>query len=518
MSAIEDFKSSISEMSPFQMDRFEIYDIMAAAFVCVCPFECRTGGLRDDDLIELIKQYKQSKRINRFEQLLEGLFEWSDYVLIECDEEEQKCLLFTLIRYIDSECPYTPPSTADSYEEFTSLNKKHKNVVRIVPRHENMISRLMSSAIAAKEAKDGRKKTGGLWGRNHANTRGINDCIHNFSFVLFSREIMPRFVVSNRSITEDLHNCFIRQNLQLKIAICPLSGHNLFQMFDVKLENGPTRADGHFHIEGPIGNAEETILERCRIALERCKQEGVNIVIFPEMLLTSKVVTQICNDLLPAYYISDNHRMPDLWFVWLGSVWENSENISIVIDGYGQKVLEHKKHVAFVHRDEATGRKYKEYLKKEVEPTLPFLDVPHMLRAATAICRDLTNDHLTTLTKELWADMMVAPAFSPVDRITNAHITPMIIEHVIAVICNACSAFCNSTAQIVDCIGKVGERIDFCYLGLPKKVGMQNMPHYYDLKFEAECKDCDQFCRGRIFTISFTECADEGYTPKVVEA
>jgi len=293
-------------------------------------------------------------------------------------------------------------------------------------------------------------------------------------------------------------------NLVDTIMVYIRNFRSLFQIDETRQSND----EGVFSVGEPIGETEELLLQRCKESLSRCEDFNVDLAIFPEMLFTDYIQKNVQEFVRNLW----SERMP--WFIWLGSAWANRTNKCMVIDRYGKQVLEHRKHTPYEYK--VNGIKYCEDLKQDDRKSLHLIDVPDMFRIGTAICRDITNDNVTTLAKELLSDMMIIPSFSKVDGISDAHIKPMIIEKIITIVCNACSALCDED-QISLNIGKdrIGQPIDFCYLGMPKKEETRNQVALYPVSFSESCLKCEQTCLGCIFSISFDEYDEGMYTSKV---
>ena len=157
---------------------------------------------------------------------------------------------------------------------------------------------------------------------------------------------------------------------------------------------------------------------------EICKEKHVDIAVFPEMIFNRKMQEEIRE------YVKNSQQPEESFplFTWVGTSWEDRSNQCMVIDQYGKVVFEQKKHVSYefklIPEKESTDNRVHTAWKKEQKITLRedlepqpewlvhFLDMPGFFRIATAICRDISDDYLGALLKELYCDMVIIPAFS----------------------------------------------------------------------------------------------------------
>lgn len=110
--------------------------------------------------------------------------------------------------------------------------------------------------------------------------------------------------------------------------------------------------------------------------------------------------------------------------------------------------------------------------------------------------------------------MVIIPAFSSLNRLTKRKIETLVLDRIVVVVCNACSALKdNKDAANL----KQGENLPFCYICLPAKEPDDNAVAYHKVKIDERCQECMQYCPGHMFSISFSECVQRGtcYSAKV---
>lgn len=485
-------------------DTGNIFDIMAAAYKALSPFEPMVPMGQDPSLHDYISCFSQQYNVNQaFDELKEELLNWlSKQLNLSNDTLREK--LFFLIRLIDGKCVRSEKSfLPDSYIRYYALNHLFQNEICILPRPQNGAIDLLSASI--------KKKSGyGFFGRNYSRTSDISGYLKNF-IIYRKTDITPRIVIPNyyREILQELE----RKEHKLKVAIFPLSSLNLNRIFLTKEEI--FNKEGLFYIESPIDTEERQILERCKEALKICQNHQVDIAVFPEMLFTSKNQHAIIDFIKNNDCYTEGTRFP--WFIWLGTAWIGKENKCMVIDQYGKIVFEQKKYVPYEYKKKDMGNipetgttdktVIREALSHEEDRVANFLDLPGFLRIATAICRDISDNHLVTTLKELYSDMVVIPAFSGTDRLTERYITPLALERIISLVCNACSALCGESQKCLEINEQlIGQKHIFSYLCLPAKWSKDNAADYHTAHYTPLCKECEKCCNGYIWEISFTRC------------
>lgn len=478
-----------------------IYDIMAASYKLLCPFEPAMIRSKDEYLIEIVSCYaERADDFFSYFDLVAKLRSWIDTQRKE-KPEEIKCRLFFLIRLISEKCAksvYLPH--VDLYTRYSSLNTLLAEEIVILPRFESTPMKMISDKIAEESGGYG------FYGRNYASSVDISGYINNFIIIRANGNIRPIMNIPRDYVL--LKNDLETKNYQLKIGLFPLSDRYIGEIFWM---NESTQ-NHLFDVVKPLGDYGQLLLERCKKALMICKDHEVDIVVFPEMLLTNSVQNEIRCFLRGS-------RNPEKFprFIWLGTTWSKRTNKCSVIDRYGNIVFEQNKYVPYEYKTEmndGTKVAIREDLSHNDYWNVNFIDIPGLFRIATAICRDISSDYLTAFLKEVYSDMVIIPAFSRSNRLTKRKIETLVLDRIIVVVCNACSALKDykNAANL-----KQGENLPFCYICLPAKEPDDNAVAYHKVKIDERCQECMQYCPGHMFSISFSECVQREtcYSAKV---
>lgn len=486
-----------------------IFDIMAAACKVLEPFEAALLEVPDGELCGIVSCFSEalSNKNPAFARLKKELSKWAENFRHRDDYEIRKAML-GLVRLIDSKCVrFQETSLPDTYEECFSRNKLLKEEICIFPRRKHIAVGMLAGSIASMENRKGRS---GYFGRNYSVTAGISSVL-NYFFVLKTEKIICP-VLHIPSYSKEVEDDFHRKGKKLRIGIFPFTNRNLRSIFTIheKLSE-PDR--GVFSIGDIADDQEKEMIRRCKQELLECTKRQVDIAVFPEMLFTEKMREEVITFVKKA----GNSEREFPWFIWLGTIWEERQNKCCVIDRYGNLVFEQNKYVPFVyseHSDTKQNREqgnapvsYTEDIRKDKNWYVHILDISDLYRIATAICRDTSDGSLLELVKSLCCDLLVVPAFSETDRLTGRNIRPLIMEQMIAVVCNSCSAQCRPKEKkfYID-PGMVGADLPFCYVGLPAKKRKDNDADFHQVKYNRHCADCDIYCRGHFFTIDFSKC------------
>lgn len=510
--------NAYNHFESYMRDARNIFDIMAATYKVLDPFEPMVPIGQDFVLGDIISRFSErNDPYQAFSELKEELLKWF-YDHREMSRNEFREKLFFLIRLIDGKCVWFEKSfLPDSYIGYFSLNHLFQNDICILPRSQNGAMDLLSESI--------KKKSGyGFYGRNYSRTSSISGYLNNF-IIYMRRGIKPRIIIPNYH--KDILQEFKQKKYKLKVGIFPLSNLNLKRIFRTKEEI--VDREGLFYVDSPMEEQEQQLLERCKEALNICREKCVDIAVFPEMLFTNRNQHAIIDYIRASDSCDKGMHFP--WFMWLGTVWAEKENKCMVIDQYGKIVFEQKKFVPYEYRKEYTenisgistinGKKtdqknamekvvIRETLSHEKDWVVNFLDLQGVLRIATAICRDISDNQLTATLKELYSDMVVIPAFSGADRLTERNITPLALEKIISLVCNACSALCDDSQEKLEINDQmIGKEQVFSYLCLPAKRPNDNVADYHVAYYTSLCQECEKGCSGYIWEIDFIKCEIE---------
>lgn len=485
------------EFEVYVRESESVFDIMAAAYKLLVPFENEMVMTRDDVLQNAVYRFSENRdHIGAIENLRCDLIQWSRSQR-KIDTEEIRHKLFLIIRLIDSKCAPYEYVCFGKYTKCFSLNELLQDQVTILPRFGEGLMKKLDQTIRTETEY-------GFYGRNYARTAGVSGSIHNFIIFKAKEKVKPVINVSRdyREIQKHVEE----NKFRLKIGLFPFSNKNISEIFEIQ---EICEGEGVFSIRKPWDGQEKILFERCKKALLKSMKYDLDLAVFPEMLLTETVR----RDIICFVKNSDNREGEFPRFIWLGTAWFDGRNTCIVIDRYGNIVFEQNKFIPYEYtKKDGENRKIRirEGLSGRKCSEINFLEIPGVLRIATAICRDISDYDLTALLKEGCCDAVIIPAFSKTDRLVSREVTPLALEHIITVVCNACSSLCEEGQHNWYVNGEmVGKKLPFCFICMPGKGTEDNAPVYHKVCYSEKCKDCERYCHGYFFTISFADCVSE---------
>lgn len=155
----------------------------------------------------------------------------------------------------------------------------------------------------------------------------------------------------------------------LKIAMVPFSRKNMF----VELQNGVKEYT-------PYEN-EEYVYKCCISLLEKLERESVDIVVFPELVMTLELKDRIRKWLNKKFGAQSNTKL-----IFLGSYYENNVNRCALLAGNGRQLLTNDKRNAFEYRD-SHGNIHREKLGN-FSKIITMMDISGLGRIYYDICKD----------------------------------------------------------------------------------------------------------------------------------
>lgn len=232
--------------------------------------------------------------------------------------------------------------------------------------------------------------------------------------------------------------------------------------------------------------------------LEKCIQEGYQVVVFPEFICSPAV-----HDAIQKYLENYRRRSGKLLLVVAGTGWYKDKdgkgnNILKVYDYNGKLIGEQYKHAAFHKEGEiisseqdtdgiTTGiRSGSSEMLSEPGKKLLILDVQGIGRIAFAVCRDICDDAPENLTTRVLydfdPDFVFVPAWSSsIQRGFESKFGVFADKGIISVLCNACEA----RRRIIEKGGAIG------MVGVPSYSGSAEpkLPGTWQILSEPECAE-----------------------------
>ena len=433
-----------------------IYDIFAAA----CKAFGDYGVQKTSDyvvenyreLINIIAEFDQSCKYRpfpSFADLREKVMAW----LISLENRAKITFhdVYALINNIDRIHCYEMPDTTFSKRKeeehviiIPALNNISLTTVRILPRLNETLTEKMNSACERETEQGFRKR--GVGDSGDLNSELFNYYVHDVAKEKFT-PIIHRFTKSDADIVSQRLNNKKKEKKGhfLTVGLFPLWGGNPNKTLNIKYTNNTS--NNTYYIKEMVDCSEIKLQTRFIQAITQCEAKGVDIVIFPEMIMTRKILLAIIEHIkkIPA------ERLPVLMV--MGSIWETSEekgtldkrNVSVVLSCWGEAVIEQRKLTPFCY--EKPGHDYgssNNPWHKEVlsggDQSIHIIDIEGIGRFSTNICIDVKNSQLITLLKRLRVDVVLAPAFSRSRELKDELKSLTSGYWSIVLLCNSCSA------------------------------------------------------------------------------
>ncbi len=230
---------------------------------------------------------------------------------------------------------------------------------------------------------------------------------------------------------------------RLKIAVCPVGRADLLAPERYACD-GPAGKQRLFRINGLKDEA--YIHDRCAAAIVRAAEEGADIVIFPEMLGSERLVG-------PAFYEETARAvkerggsMPGL--ILLPTWWHDNKNALFVLDAAGRWLCVQEKQFPFVYTNDKTEKNkdgddlaYCEDLR-EIDRTIHMVHIPDVGRFAFPICRDfLETDYAFLMLQQLRATFLLCPSYTLHKKQFDLTAPGAIPYGCYVLWCNTCAAF-----------------------------------------------------------------------------
>ena len=531
-----------------------IYDIMAAVCLALSPYSSQ--NIRDYDcnnikyqpLKDCIQAYENGmnntpdEKNGLFDELQKAINKW-----LENQRDNMKEIeyidIYSVINNIDSiytfkwhresdpsKQPFEPDrlplslksSAKESEEPFIRLNKTHSESYNILPKYKNLLAGKMNKACKKKTNKDFRDfrtdHEGNTLSAKLNNYVIINVAPESYFPIIHCVSGNNALIISDRLRAKK--DC-------LKVGMFPLWAGNANNTLNFKYTANT------FYIDGIPKEFEESLLERLKKALDRCKEKKVDIAIFPEMIMTRKNLDAIINR------IKKEHADDLPILMVMGTIWEtvneNGEliriNESVVLSCFGEVVAtQRKKLPAFWKKPDHIYAKGEKGHEEELamDRSIHMIDIEGVGRFSILICKDVLDDNIMPLLKSLYTDMVFVPAFSTSSKFTG-ELDPLTTVFWVSVLfCNACSALYSKESERIkaEWIGAewipnelIGDNIkgddreevktDYLEIGFvrtPSKEGSEQNIHHKPLHFLPSCISCEsRECPGRFFNIYYTE-------------
>lgn len=399
---------------------------------------------------------------------------------------------YCIIKTIDTNYEYKSRNftlSFSSIRSFKSLSTISCDPdIFILPRMARTYNDIFNDNLISYERKNKyNKNKAGLRPRYEYDENSINSKLQNFIIIhkkeISNNSLIVHELIANSKSVNDFKNKII-QNGKIKICIVPLSNFNINNMFSIGED------ESSFWIEEMNPSFESDITQRYIDAIDRYKRCNIDFLVFPEMLLSDKILTNIKE------YLKNNETVNQQIYI-LGSMWSKDDfsNKTVVMLSNGEIIFEQYKKTAF--KLNGKDEKILYYDKK-----IHILDIHGVARMNVFICKDVTDGALMSLPMIIDSNLIIAPSFSPslnmdcnIQALASGY-------HCTTVLANSCSCLFDEYA--------IENNKEIGFICQPAKNNTKSYFSIVHYKFDKKCEECKNFCTGYIVELNFSKIDKKG--------
>lgn len=436
-----------------------------------------------DSIERYVYQRQQKGHKKAFEELRDYLI---SYMVPQITVE--KC--FAVVKYIDElvEVEINDKLLGGRHIiKYCAMNERYRDSIRIIPKMKGTF--LKRSDIQLKKADN-----------KYSLFRKRRECPcslldrETLNYMIWDRKhisIYPTWIY--RFDEKSFISKHFYKKSYMSFGIVPFTNKQLDEILDIKYKGKS------FYIDQMYEEAENELANRYNDILNRCGKEDIDFLIFPEMLMTEKIIS----------IIEKQKKLLSPQIIINGSIWKDYMNKSIVTDGNGKEIFDYYKKEPFKFYD--GNIEYRENLDMTRNNEYAIMEIEGLGRVGICICKDLINEEVKLFHKYIDTDILIVPAYTK-SMDLQASAEEMSKEYnCIVVVANACSAF-------GDILKKNEERrIGFITLPAKQNTDRTNIVKKY---VQNECiKECNCRCIGKKFVVDFynTKQYKEGITYEIRE-
>ena len=265
----------------------------------------------------------------------------------------------------------------------------------------------------------------------------------------------------------------IMKNGRIKIGIFPLTNICLDKLLNVLTDSD------YFWIDNMHEKYEDFLCGRYLEAIKICIEHDIDIAVFPEMLLSNKILEAVKGFLKAQYDCATR-------FYILGTIWENGCNKAVIVNQNGELIFEQHKKTPFIYEGREERLSYS-------DKTINIIDIDDIGRLFTLVCKDGDHDNLLNCIREFYGHMIILPSFSPSLDMKSASDELASRYWCSTIMVNSCSALCSDDKKASKLFFEE-EKIG--YISLPAKTKNERVYHNIFYRFSEKCQDCDTLCSG----------------------
>lgn len=418
--------------------------------------------------------------------------ELREYLIFYMGEEVtvEKC--FAVVKYIDEliEVKVNDKlSGGGNVIKYTSLNKQYNDCVRIIPKSQETILERADIYF--------RKNTAD----KYSLLRKKRDCpcspldVETLYYMIWDKkhiEAYPDMCIYHLDEKHPITKHF-QQKEELVFGIIPFTNKRTEELLEVKYR------ERTFYIEQMFRCAEEELRLRYKKAYLKCKENDIDFLIFPEMLITNDIISSI----------QERSEIESPWIVINGSIWKNNVNKTIVTDSNGTEIFNYCKKEPFT--PEINQVEYKEWLDQSKNKEYSIMEIEGLGRIGIGICKDLINEEIKMFHRYIGTNILLVPAYTSSMDLQGGAEELSQEYNCIVVVANACSALEENKENQLE------RRLGF--ITMPAKKGTDRTKIVIRYNQNKCTENCQKGCSGKKFRINFYETKkyNEGISYKVEE-
>ena len=363
--------------------------------------------------------------------------------------------------------------------KYSAMNTQYQDFVKIIPKMKQTLldrAEVQFKSVVNSEYSLFRKKMEcpcSILDKEMSNyTIWDKDKIKKYPFTIYH-------LGENHPLTK-----YFFKNEKVIFGIVPLTKEKIENILEIEYDKKL------FSIKDMYESAEEDLKERYEKACKKSKENKIDFLVFPEMLLTKDII-----------FSSDENDAVNQLIV-NGSVSKDCVNKTIVTNGKKEELLSYCKKEPFELK--IKGMTYRERLDKTKNKEYVVIEINSLGRVGVAICKDLLNEDIKLFHKYMDTNILIIPAYTASRDLYSSAESLSKDYHIIVVLANACSA-----------LEQDKEEIGFVTIPAKNKTARSNKTIIYTRK---KCEDmCCGECMGKKIEIDFgtTKSDSEGLSYEI---
>ena len=390
---------------------------------------------------------------------------------------------YSIITSIDRHYKYVPKVSGmdfNTFNDYITLSESFEDYdIMLLPRPGKTFIDEFNKTLKEHEKNESKQKSGLRkclpYNNNNINAYLKNLLLINKNDVNSNQLVVHEYIESKYNKTLFINNILNRKSI--KLVLVPVTKKCLDEIFDIDNDGS------FFWIKGIKSSEEEKIVKLYITIIDKYRSADVDFIVFPELFLTENILNAVQNYLLE----SESER---LQFFILGSMWEDYKNKTVVMTSDGEYICDQLKQIPF------TFNNLEEKLIND-NSIINILDFPNFARINIFICRDITDDKLMSIPKQIGTNLIIAPSYSSSLNMKGIAKNLASNYYCTTIMVNSCSAKFNDSS--------VNNRRNLGFVCQPLKNGTESDNKVIEYKFDKKCNLCNYDCLGYTVEIMFNE-------------